>query len=65
VLCLISLIVVNTGFAGNSFNPKFNYQGKVIFNGSPANGDFQVDFNLYDVLSNGWLLSALLSEKGC
>jgi hypothetical protein len=32
---------------------KFNYQGEVIYNGSPANGDFDVRFKLFNALTGG------------
>lgn len=35
---------------------KFNYQGEIIYNGSPANGTFFVRFNLYDSLVGGGIL---------
>ena len=42
-----------------SQNTKFNYQGEVIYNGSPANGVFDVRFKLFDDLIGG---SELISE---
>ncbi len=32
---------------------KFNYQGEVIYNGSPANGIFDVRFKLFNMLTGG------------
>ncbi len=43
----------------NAATTKFNYQGKVIFNGSPANGSFGMNFVLYNAITNGTLLDGI------
>jgi hypothetical protein len=36
----------------------FNYQGKLTSGGNPANGSFQMEFKLFDALSNGTQIGA-------
>ena len=56
IIFLYCAIVYNTAFAGLA--TVFNYQGEVIYNGSPANGEFMVAFKLFSAEVGGNQISA-------
>ena len=56
LVLIVLMTYLSTPYAATT---KFNYQGKVIFNGSPANGFYGMNFGLYDALNNGTLLGGI------
>lgn len=55
LIFLLSNITLNVSYAGViiSVNNTFNYQGELIDNGSPANGDYDITIQGYDALLGG------------
>jgi hypothetical protein len=43
--------------------PDFTYQGRLMQNGAPANGDFDFTFKLYDAEENGQQVGATVTES--
>ncbi len=54
IVILIMVVIVQQSFAGSSdVGTRFNYQGELLDNGSPANGTYDLIIQLYDAASGG------------
>lgn len=62
VALAISALAANAGIFAAPQIPDFVYQGRLEQNGAPANGNFDLDFKLFDAASGGLQIGATISQ---
>jgi hypothetical protein len=63
-LLIFTIFVLGLSFNISSQTTEFTYQGTLIMSGSPANGNFDFEFLLFDSLANGTQLGSTLARNG-
>src|SRR5438132_6474811 len=62
ITSIVLLVLHSTLHAASPIGTVFTYQGRLTDNGSPANGNYDLRFSLYDTLSAGGQIGAILTN---
>ena len=63
-LAVLPLLLAGEAPAGTSLGTAFTYQGRVLENGLPANGAYDLRFTLYDSQTGGAVVGGPLTLPG-